>query len=137
MKLGDAVEAERVYAAALERVPTLHRALEGQARARWAAGRHAEAERDLETYANLESDPAAFRELADWYGSEGRTPAQLAVWRRLLAMATQGEDAVAQREARRMIRALVIVVDGADPAASPVGPDATRRALAAIAKRGG
>jgi hypothetical protein len=36
-----------------------------------------------------------------------------------------------------MVRALVILVDGADPATSPLQPDATRRALAAIARRGG
>jgi hypothetical protein len=36
-----------------------------------------------------------------------------------------------------MVRALVILVDGADPAASPVAPDAVRRSLAQIAARGG
>jgi tetratricopeptide (TPR) repeat protein len=137
LKLGDAAEADRVYAAALDRLPSLRRALQGRARARWALGRHVEAEVDLETYASLESDAAAFRELAGWFGSEGRTAAQLATWRRLLAMAARTDDAAAQREARRMVRALVILVDGADPAASPVGPDETRRAFAAIARRGG
>jgi tetratricopeptide (TPR) repeat protein len=136
LRLGDALEAERVYFAALERVPTLHRALEGRARARWAMGHRGEAEADLETYAMLEGGPVALRELADWYGIEGRTPAQLATWRRLLAIAALGQDASAEHEARRMVRALVIMVGGADPATSPVGPDATRRALASIAKRG-
>jgi tetratricopeptide (TPR) repeat protein len=137
LKLGDAAEAERVYAAALGRVPALHRALEGRARARWALGHHAEAEADLEAYAAIEGGAPSLRELAGWYGQEGRTPAQLATWRRLLAMATGGEDAAAEHEARRMVRALVILVDGADPAAWPAGPDATRRALATIARRGG
>jgi hypothetical protein len=36
-----------------------------------------------------------------------------------------------------MVRALIILVDGADPASSPVDPDPTRRALAQIARRGG
>jgi hypothetical protein len=36
-----------------------------------------------------------------------------------------------------MVRALVILVDNADPAASPVRPDASRRAMALIARRGG
>jgi hypothetical protein len=36
-----------------------------------------------------------------------------------------------------MVRALVILVDGADPASSPVDADPTRRALATIAARGG
>jgi len=137
MRLGDPAEAERVYAAALDHVPSLHVAIAGRARALWAAGRHREAEEALDGYATLESDAAALRELAGWYGSDARTPAQLATWRRLLAMASRDADAAAAREARRMVRALVILVDAADPAASPAGPDATRRALAAIARRGG
>jgi tetratricopeptide (TPR) repeat protein len=137
MKLGDAGEAERVYSAALDRISPLHGALEGRARARWALGRHGDAEADLDAYATTEGDPAALRELAAWYGLDGRTPAQLATWRRVLAMARAQVDAASEHEARRMVRALVILVDGADPASSPVEPDATRRALAAIAKRGG
>jgi Flp pilus assembly protein TadD len=137
LRLGDAVESERVYDAALQRVPLLRRAVAGRAHARWAQGRHADAEADLETYALAEGDTAALRELAVWYGSDGRTPAQLATWRLLLAMATRAEDAVAEREARRMVRALVILADGADPASSPPQPDATRRGLAQIARRGG
>jgi hypothetical protein len=35
-----------------------------------------------------------------------------------------------------MVRALVILVDTADPASGPVDPDATRRAMASIARRG-
>ncbi|HEY8038220.1 MAG TPA: tetratricopeptide repeat protein [Polyangiaceae bacterium] len=137
MRLGEAAEAVRVYEAALARVPTLARAIEGRARARWALGRHGEAETDLEAYAALAGGAASLRELATWYGADGRTPAQLAVWRRLLATAAQAEDAALEHEARRMVRALVILVDGADPASSPAAMDATRRALAAIAKRGG
>lgn len=135
MKLGETAEAERVYDAALERIPTLRPALQGRARARWALGRHAEAEDDLEAYAA--SDLAPLRELADWFGADGRAPAQLATWRRLLAVARDQDDASLEREARRMVRALVILVDGADPASSPVEADPTRRALATIAARGG
>lgn len=134
LRIGEAAEAERVYDAALQRVPTLHRAIQGRARARWAQGRHADAEGDLESYVALEPDAEALRELSGWYATDGRTPAQLAVWRRLLVMAP---DDAAQREARRMVRALVILVDKADPAASPVEPDASRRAMAVIARRGG
>jgi tetratricopeptide (TPR) repeat protein len=137
MKLGDAREADRVYSSALDRVASLHRALEGRARARWALGRHDDAEADLELFATTEGDATALRELAAWYGLDGRAPAQLAIWRRLLSMAREQVDAASEREARRMVRALVIVVDGADPASSPVEPDSTRRALAAIARRGG
>jgi len=137
MKVGEPAEAERVYDTALAEVPTLRLALQGRARARWALGRHVEAEGDLEAYADREGDTGALRELAGWFGTDGRSPAQLATWRRLLAVARGAEDAALEREARRMVRALVILVDGSDPAACPVNPDATRRALAAIAARGG
>lgn len=134
LRIGEAAESERVYDAALLRVPSLHRALQGRAHARWAQGRHGDAEDDLEAYTALEHDADSMHELATWYGTDGRTPAQLAVWRRLLATAS---DDAGQREARRMVRALVILVDRADPAASPVEPDAARRAMAVIARRGG
>lgn len=137
LRMGEASEAEKVYGTALTELPTLHAALRGRARARWTLGRHAEAEDDLLAYATLDEDASALRELADWFAADGRTPAQLATWRRLLAVAVGAEDAALEREARRMVRALVVVVDGADPAASPVDPDATRRALAKIAARGG
>ena len=137
LRIGEPAEAERVYEAALQRVPLLRRAVAGRAHARWAQGKHAEAETDLDEYATAEGDAGALRELAGWYGSDGRTPAQLATWRRLLSMASRAEDAAGEREARRMVRALVILAGSADPASSPVDPDATRRALAAIARRGG
>ncbi len=136
MKLGDAAEAERVYDAALARVPGLHPALRGRAEARWAEGRHSDAERDLDTYASLTGDVEALRELARWFGGDGRTPAQLATWRRVLGLA-RDEGVELQAEARRMVRALVVLVDGVDPAAGPVDPDSTRRAMASIARRGG
>jgi tetratricopeptide (TPR) repeat protein len=140
LKIGEAAEAERVYSSALERIPTLQAALEGRARARWALGRHDAAEADLYAFATNQTTQASIaplRELADRYGLDGRTPAQLATWRRLLAIALERADSASEREARRMVRALVIVVDGADPASSPVEPDTTRRAMAAIARRGG
>ena len=137
LRLGDAAEAERVFSSALERVPALSAALEGRARARWALGRHGDAEADLEAYAGAVRSQATLRELARWYAVDGRTPPELAVWRRLLDDALERGDAAAEREARRMVRALVILVDGSDPAASPFDPDPTRRALAAIARRGG
>ncbi len=134
LRIGEAAEAERVFDAALQRVPTLHGAMQGRARAKWAQGRHGDAESDLEAYASLAHDADALHELSTWYGADGRAPAQLAVWRRLLAMAS---DDAALREARRMVRALVILVDRADPAAWPTEPDASRRAMAAVARRGG
>jgi len=137
LRLGEAAEAERVYQAALDRMPSLHLALAGRAHARWALGRHTEAETDLETYAGLEGDVAALHELAEWFAADGRTPAQLATWRRLHDIARTAGDEAGEHEARTMVRALVILVDGGDPAASPITPDATRRAMRAIARRGG
>jgi tetratricopeptide (TPR) repeat protein len=137
LKIGEAVEAERVFQAALDRVPSMHLALEGRAHARWALGRHAEAETDLETYAVQAGDIAALRQLAEWFATDGRSPAQLATWRRLHAMAQIAGDEAVEHEARTMVRALIILVDGGDPAASPITPDATRRALRSIARRGG
>jgi tetratricopeptide (TPR) repeat protein len=137
LRLGEPAEAERVYDAALQRVPLLRRAVAGRARALWAQSKHAQAETDLDAYATATGDTAALRELATWYGSDGRTPAQLAVWRRLLEAASHAGDAAAEHEARRMVRALVILTDGADPASSPSQLDPTRRGLAQIARRGG
>jgi tetratricopeptide (TPR) repeat protein len=137
LRLGDAREAERVYEVALEHVPTLHKALAGRARARWTLGRHDEAERDLDAYATLESDAGALRDLAAWYGEDRRTPAQLATWRRLLVIAVRASDDATTREARRMVRALQVIVGPADPVTVPLDPDGTRRALSTIAKRGG
>jgi tetratricopeptide (TPR) repeat protein len=136
-KLGDLLEAERVYTAAIDRLPSLTLAWERRARTRWALGRHAEAEEDMNTYATLGGDVAALRELARWFGADGRAPAQLATWRRMLVTAIARGDRAFEGEARRMVRALVILVDGVDPASSPIDPDATRRALASVARRGG
>jgi tetratricopeptide (TPR) repeat protein len=136
LRLGEAAEAERVYAAALERIPTLAVARAHRARVRWLLGRHADAEADLEAYAEGQGDAAALRELADWFGADGRTPAQLAVWRRLLALTTRTGDGAAAKEAERMVRALVVLVGAADPAACPADADETRRGLARMAARG-
>ncbi|HEX3344738.1 MAG TPA: tetratricopeptide repeat protein, partial [Polyangiaceae bacterium] len=43
MRLGEAAEAERVYDAALQRVPLLRRAVAGRAHALWAQGKHVQA----------------------------------------------------------------------------------------------
>lgn len=136
MHLGDPVEAERVYDAALARVPTLRAALRGRAEARWAQGRRADAEVDLDRYTELTGDVDALRELARWFEGEGRLPAVLATWRRILTLA-RGDPSTLEAEARRMVKALVLVVDLADPASAPIDPDDTREVMARIARRGG
>ena len=132
---GDLREAERVYNVALEHLPGLRAARLGRAYVRRALGARAEAIDDLLTGA--EDDPAALRVLAGWYGEEGQTPAQLAVWRRIVGRAEATQDAALLHEARTTVRALVILVGPADPAAAPATDDKTfRRFAAALARKG-
>lgn len=114
---GDLREAERVYSVALEHFPQLRPARVARAYVRRALGAHDEAVHDLLT--GMEDDTATLRILASWYGQDGQTPAQLAVWRRIVARAEASHDATLLHEARTMVRALVILVGTADPAASP------------------
>ena len=108
----------------------------GRAHVRRALGARAEALDDLLTGA--EEDPAALRILASWYAEEGQTPAQLAVWRRILARAEAAQDATLLHEARATVRALVILVGPADPAAAPATDDKNfRRFVATLARKGG
>jgi tetratricopeptide (TPR) repeat protein len=134
IRTGEPIEAERVYTAALARLPLLIEALKGRAEARWVSGRRADAEADLQTFSEASADPSAYRELANWFGADGRAAAQLAIWRHILAMPAQSDAAL--REARRMITALIIIVGYADPACWPIEPDPTRLALARICPRG-
>lgn len=132
---GDLREAERVYSVALEHVPALRAARVGRAYVRRALGARTEAIDDLLTGA--EDDPAALRVLASWYGEEGQTPAQLAVWRRIVTRAETSHDAALLHEARTTVRALIILVGPADPAAYPAADDRTfRRFVALLARKG-
>lgn len=135
---GDLREAERVYSVALERLPQLRAARLARAHVRRALGAHAEAVQDL--LAGMEDDVPTLRILASWHGEDGQTPAQLAVWRKIQARAEATGDTSLLLEARTMVRALVILVGPADPAASP--PDGrardggVRRSLSVLARRG-
>jgi tetratricopeptide (TPR) repeat protein len=132
---GDLREAERVYNVALAHLPGLRAAQLDRAYVRRALGARSEAIEDL--MAGARDDPAALRVLAGWYGEEGQTPAQLAVWRRLLARAEARDDTALLHEARAMVRALLILVGPADPAAQPAGGDqAFRRVVAVLAQKG-
>lgn len=133
---GDLRESERVYSVALERVPGLRAARVARAYVRRALGANASAVEDL--FASAEDDVSALRVLASWHGEDGQRPAQLAVWRRLAARAEALQRAELQREARTMVRALVILVGAADPAAAPPDDDrGLRQLVSRIAKRGG
>jgi tetratricopeptide (TPR) repeat protein len=139
---GDTREAERVYSVALEHVPGLRAALVGRARVRRALGETREGDSDLEQYLKDESDLNEIRELAAWYGEEGRTAAQLAAWRRLYVSLAgssgveSGPSPAVLDEARATIKALQILLGPADPVVSPPGDDAVRRGMARIARRG-
>lgn len=129
---GDLREAERVYSVAIEHVPRFRAARLARAHVRRALGLRDEAIADL--LWGAENDIATLRVLASWYGEDGQTPAQLAVWRRIAASA---QDPAVQHEARTMVRALVILVGPADPAAHPSDDRGVRGLLAALAKKGG
>lgn len=137
MRLGEPREAEQVYSTALEHVPSLAAALAGRAHARRALGKPDLAAADLATFAMTTSDDAAWQELAQWYEDDGRFPAELQVWRTLLADAEHRGASALAATARKQVRALVVLVRPIDPAASPPSDDPTRAALARIAKRGG
>jgi tetratricopeptide (TPR) repeat protein len=132
---GDLREAERVFSVALAHIPTLHMALLHRASTRWALGRHAEAELDLEEFAHYDDQETAMRTLASWYEDDGRIPAELATWRRILSRGLRLADPELMREARTMVRALQIIVGTADPVARPMAPNGVRRAIAEAAKR--
>jgi tetratricopeptide (TPR) repeat protein len=137
LRTNDLREAERVYSVALEHVPSLRKALAGRARVRWKLGLHDAATNEMESYLVYETSTPELRELGDWYGEDGRTPAQLSVWRRILVVASDAGDATLAREARIKVRALQILVGPADPVAAPIEPSAARRMIATVAKRGG
>jgi tetratricopeptide (TPR) repeat protein len=132
---GDLREADRVYSVAIEHRPQLREAFARRAFVRRALGMRAEAIADL--LAGAEEDPKALRILAGWHGEDGQPPAQLAVWRKIEARAEATQDRVLENEARRMVKALVILVGSADPAASPPEAHGARREAAAVARRGG
>jgi tetratricopeptide (TPR) repeat protein len=133
---GDLREAERVYSLALEHLPGLRPALVARAYVRRALGQHDDAVRDL-LLGGAAEDPATLRVLATWHGEDGQVPAQLATWRRIAARAEMSRDPLLLREARTMVRALVILVGPADPASAPPDARGVRRLAATIAQRGG
>ncbi|MCA9589515.1 MAG: tetratricopeptide repeat protein [Myxococcales bacterium] len=142
-KRGDLREAERVYSVALEHLPALREAQIARAHVRRALGAHAEAVSDL--LSGAPDDVTSLRTLAGWHGEDGHTPAQLAVWRRVLAAAEAAGDLARAHEARTMVRALQLLVGTADPVAAPPldahvagrdPSDGLRRLVAYTAKRG-
>lgn len=130
---GDLREAERVYTVALEHRPQLRAARLARAHVRRALGATREAVEDL--FLGAADDLGALRTQATWLGEDGQTPAQLAVWRQIAARAEAAQDPSLQAEARTMVRALLLLVGPADPAAAPVEPSPMRRSLGVLARR--
>ena len=130
---GDLREAERVYTVALEHIPGLREARLARALVRRGQGATDEAIDDL---LGSSDELLALRTIASWYGEDGKTPAQLAIWRKILVRAESQQLPALVKEARTMVRALVILVGPADPAAAPSDERALRRTLATFARRG-
>lgn len=129
---GDLREAERVYNVALEHLPGLAQARLARAHVRRGLGATEEAIDDL---FGSTDELVALRTAANWYGEDGRTPAQLATWRKILARAENLQIPALIKEARTMVRALVIVIGPADPAAAPADERAMRRTFSVFARR--
>ena len=134
----DLREAERVYSIALEHVPTLADAHARRAGVRFRLGLRDDAVAELRAIADapLGDDPSrrsatsALRQLAAWYGEERQLPAQLACWRRLLAVAVALADDPLVKESKTMVRALQLLVGPADPVTQPVRPSPLRALVA-------
>jgi tetratricopeptide (TPR) repeat protein len=138
---GDPKEAARILGLALRHVPDLREAALARARALRAA-RDATWEEAAVAWVDGARTPAeavvGLRDLAMAYRADGRAPAELAAWRRLLALAeAEGDEALAL-EAARGVRACLHAVGGADPvAAPPPGASLARNVMARVAARGG
>ena len=138
----DLREADRVYSVALEHVPTLTDAHARRAGVRFRLGLREDAVAELRAIvdappgddASGRSAAAALRQLATWYSEERQLPAQLACWRRLLALAERLADEALTKEARTMVRALQMLVGAADPVTQPVGPTPLRTLVARAAR---
>lgn len=130
---GDLRESERVYSVAIEHVPTSRTARTARAYVRRALGANAAAIDDL--LAGAEDEVTALRVIASWHAEDGQTPAQLSIWRRIAARAESTKELTLLQQARTMVRALVIVVGTADPAASPPDSRGVRRTVSALARR--
>ncbi len=132
---GDLREAERVYSAALSRIPGFLEARRRHAVALRALDRIVEAEAEIEMVARV--DPRELTKIAAWHTADGLFPAALAVWRRVLVAAEERHDTATVRQARAMVRALVVVTRPVDPAAYPNSANKTRTMLGRIAQLGG
>jgi tetratricopeptide (TPR) repeat protein len=134
-RLGDVGEAERVYSACIARLPGSHKAHLARADALHTLGRLPEAVAEVELVAR--ADPGVRRRVAGYYMSDGLYPAALAAWRALLVSGLADGDEGLVKEARAMVRALVLFAKPLDPAAYPASTSRSRFWLGTVARRGG
>jgi tetratricopeptide (TPR) repeat protein len=135
-RMGDAREAALVYSEAVRLGDTRARALVQRSRLFRAAGRGAEALRDLEAAVALEPNREALSELANDYVELHAFAAALFTVRRLLASAQVSGDNAAEQSARLEVRALRVLAAETDPTAERAPKhDWVGRSLASIARR--
>jgi tetratricopeptide (TPR) repeat protein len=141
-KRGELAEAEQVYGTALTRLPGSVVIVLARARVRRLAGKLPDAADDLaRARVAIGNDGSKLErellvETITLKRLQGEPAAQLAAWRRLLAIARHDGDATAIKEASIQARALGMYMGEVDPALlGRRDPDAVRKALAAIAKR--
>lgn len=135
-RMGDRAEAELLYTHAIGARETSADAYYARALLRNAAQERASALIDLAESVARAPRPERLQLLGTWY-VEGRSwPAALAVWRALLAHATEVGDESALREARVTVAALSWLASDTDPVqAGASSPDWVRRSLARAVRR--
>jgi len=135
-RMGDAREAELIYAAAIRLSDSRARALVQRSHLHRAAGRSAQAIADLQAAVELEPERDALQELAQYYVEAHAWAAALATFRRIASSARESGDGAALERARLDIRALQVLVAETDPSTAPVKKhDWVGRSLTHIASR--
>lgn len=136
---GDLREAEQTYTTAIDRIPGFWEAYHARALLRRRTQRRVEARADLAGALGLRRDDAALLELlASWHAEDGEFPRALALYRQLRARVEQDGDEATVARVRLRVKALGLLVGGADPLrARHPGRDAVRQALEGLARTQG
>jgi tetratricopeptide (TPR) repeat protein len=135
-RMGDRGEAELLYTHATRAPETRADAYHARALLRNTSQQRASALLDLAESVALAPRPERLQLLGTWYVEARSWPAALAVWRALLARATETGDEAALREARVTVAALSWLASDTDPVlAGSSSPDWVRRSLARAVRR--
>lgn len=134
-RMGDREEAELLYSRAISSVDASADAYYARALLRSNAQRRAEAMADLAESVARSPEPTRLRLLGGWYVEARLWPAALAIWRALLADATQKGDGAQIREARLTVSALSWLASDTDAVlAGKTSDDWVRRSLSRTAR---